>query len=171
MRMVPAVFFYSAVAASASTPVDAQPALFDCRNPAQRLPCAAPDDANKRFICHATGSAQHPYVKIAVPRESAHKPGVSDSPNSPADQEPGASANDIGSGSGLDCDCNERVCVGVCTGAALGTPCDDADVCTGNGTCAGNPCVPGPPNCAAGVPVDACNVETGLCDPVTGACF
>jgi hypothetical protein len=166
MRMLSAVFFFTAVAASA------QPALFDCRNPAQRLPCAAPDDANKRFICHATGSAKNPYVRIAVPRDApAHRPGVPDDPNSLPDQEPGASANDVGSGSGLDCDCKPRVCVDVCTGAALGTPCDDGDACTGNGTCAGNPCVPGPPICIAGVPADACNVQTGLCDPVTGICF
>src|SRR5436190_19109146 len=79
--------------------------VFDCNNPSQRLTCPAPADPNKRFICHATGSAAHPYVKLSVSRNSSHQPGVAHDPNSPADQEPGASANDVGSGTGLDCDC------------------------------------------------------------------
>jgi hypothetical protein len=154
-----------------STLAEAQSDVFDCKNPSQRLTCPVPADPNKQFICHATGSAAHPYVKLSVSRNSSHQPGVAHDPNSPADQAPGASANDVGSGTGLDCDCNPRACEGVCTGAAFGTPCNDGDACTLNGTCAGNICQPGPPSCIAGAPVDQCNVQTGACDPATGECF
>src|SRR4051812_1177487 len=132
-------------------------ALFDCASPTQRLACDPPDDAAKRFVCHATKSNQNRFVKISVPAASTHTPGVPDG-NGRADQAPGASAQDLGEAVGLDCYCSPRVCGGTCTGAAAGTACDDGDRCTGDGACAGDTCQPGEPTCAAGRPVDACTV-------------
>ena len=142
--------------------------LFDCEDPSQRFTCAEPVDPDERFVCHATPTK---YVKISVDRTSpAHVPGESHG-NGRVDQAPGASANDVGNGAGLDCECAPRVCADTCTGAADGTECDDADKCTGNGVCSGGTCQSGAPNCVAGSPIDACNAQNGVCDPDTGACF
>src|SRR5687768_4742995 len=97
-------------------------AVFDCNNPAQRLTCDAPDEADKVFVCHATGSGD--YKKLKVSRNSsAHVPGVAHGQQSRADQAPGASGVDVGSGPGLDCGCNQRSCDNVCTGGVAGSPC------------------------------------------------
>jgi hypothetical protein len=144
--------------------------LFDCNDPAQRLTCNAPADPSKRFVCHGTSSDSHPYIKIGVLLDSSHVPGVTHPGGSRADQAPGASADDVGSGSGLDCECNVRICDGVCSGAAAGSECDDGDKCTNAGTCAGDECAPGPASCTDGAVVDACNVQNGTCDAETGAC-
>ena len=142
--------------------------LYDCADPGQRFTCAGPSDPGNRFVCHATGSSSNPYVKISVPLGNpAHVPGQSHG-HKPADQAPGASANDAGTA--LDCDCEIRTCTDVCTGAADGTTCDDDDRCTADGTCSAGTCQPGAPRCANGNPVDACNAETGACDAETGAC-
>ena len=143
--------------------------LFDCRSPSQRLVCAPPASPGKRFVCHATGAGH--YNKIAVPLGNpAHVPGQAHGPHKPADQAPGASADDVGDDAGLDCECEVRICDGTCTGAMSGTACDDGDRCTGDGTCNGDVCETGAPSCEAGTAVDACTVETGACDAETGAC-
>src|SRR5690349_4127169 len=81
--------------------------VFDCRSPSQRLTCAPPAHPGKRFVCHATGAGH--YKKLSVPiGNSAHVPGHSHGHGKPADQAPGASADDVGGGAGLDCDCEER---------------------------------------------------------------
>jgi hypothetical protein len=144
-------------------------ALFDCHQPEQRFSCPAPADASKRFVCHATGAADNPYVKLSVPWTSAHAPGIADGGGA-ADQSPGASAIDVGEGDGLDCDCNPRVCASVCTGGTDGAACDDGDRCTTDGACEGGECSAGAARCEAGVEVDACNVQSGACDGDTGAC-
>lgn len=144
--------------------------VYDCNAPTQRLTCPAPSDPDRHFICHGTASGTQPYVKISVPtRNTAHAPGVAHGGGRP-DQAPGASAADVGSGAGLDCDCNPRHCNDVCDGAPDGAECDDGDRCTGNGTCLGGACQAGPARCTAGAAVDACNVQTGTCDGATGAC-
>lgn len=140
--------------------------LYDCNDPAQRLTCDAPSDPDKHFVCHATGNG---YVKLAVPACSSHVAGVSHG-SRPADQAPGASGDDVGSGAGLDCECNPRVCGDTCTGAADGTACDDDNACTDDGSCAGGTCQAGPPRCDAGAAVDACNTLSGSCDATTGEC-
>jgi hypothetical protein len=122
----------------------AQQALFDCTNPAQRLSCADPSDPKRRFVCHATTSAANPYLKLSVPTSSGHVP-LTAHDDGAVDQAPGASGDDVGSGVGLDCECNPRVCAGVCTGAAAGTACDDGNVCTGEGACSADSCAPGAP--------------------------
>lgn len=114
---------------------------FDCNDPSQRFVCNDPDNTNKRFVCHATGSASNPYVKISVPiGSSAHTPFVAHGNQSAADQSPGASGIDLGAGLGLDCECNPRVCLGTCSGSAAGAGCDDGDKCTGEGSCSGDTC-------------------------------
>jgi len=143
---------------------------FDCNASGQRLTCAAPAKPHKRFVCHATGSQCDPYVKLEVSTHSSHTPGVPHRRGGTADQAPGASGADIGAGPGLDCECNERICEGACTGAPGGATCDDGDACTGDGACQGDTCEPGAPRCTAGTPVDACTVENGTCDSGTGAC-
>ncbi|NVB77315.1 MAG: cell wall protein [Kofleriaceae bacterium] len=143
--------------------------VFDCRSPSQRLSCAPPENPGKRFVCHATGAGQYNKISVRI-GNSAHVPGYSHAGGKPADQAPGASADDVGGGAGLDCECEERICEGTCTGAADGTTCDDGDKCTGDGTCNGDVCEPGPASCVDGTPVDACTVETGACDAETGAC-
>jgi hypothetical protein len=145
-------------------------AVYDCADPAQRFTCEAPADPDRRFICHATSSTKNPYNKLSVPLDSAHQPGVAHNPNKPADQSPGASADDVGGGAGLDCDCNERICEDTCTGAEPGESCDDGDPCTGDGACGGDTCEPGPASCVPGTPVDACTVLSGTCAPESGAC-
>jgi hypothetical protein len=142
-------------------------AVFDCADPAQRFTCEAPANPNKRFICHATGKG---YNKLSVSVNSAHQPGVPHGPNKPPDQSPGASADDVGGGAGLDCECNERICEDTCTGSETGESCDDGDPCTGDGTCGGDACEPGPASCVPGTPVDACTVLSGTCAPESGAC-
>ena len=144
-------------------------ALYDCSSPSQRLTCAPPADPAQRFVCHATGSKWKVYVKLSVPLDSKHRPGVSHGNNTP-DQAPGASANDRDGEVGLDCECAPRVCTGTCSKGQLGEPCDDGDPCTGDGTCRGDVCESGSPRCAVGTPVDACTVESGVCDPGTGTC-
>ncbi len=149
-----------------------QQSLFDCADVSQRLSCPAPVDASKRFVCHASGDDAAPYVKIKVSKSSsAHAAGVAHDGLTYADQAPGASGADIGSGPGLDCECTVRVCRGSCTGAAAGTACDDGDKCTGEGTCSGDTCLAGTASCAAGTPVDACNTQSGACDASTGECL
>ena len=118
-------------------------ANFDCKNPSQRLSCSEPSDPDKHFVCQTTGSKK--YVKVSVSRNSRGHD------NDPA---PGASANDIASAIGLDCDCQPRVCDDVCTGAVDGASCDDADRCTFDGVCTAGVCQPGEPVCHAGTPVD-----------------
>ena len=145
-------------------------ALYDCNHPTQRLTCAPPDNPDKRYVCHATGSATNPYNKISTAASSAHTPGVADGQHDRADQAPGASADDLGGGAGLDCDCNERICQDVCTGGAAGEACDDGDRCTGDGTCGVDACELGVPTCIAGTPVDVCTVVSGACDGATGEC-
>ena len=145
-------------------------AIFDCGGADQRFTCAAPADPHKRFVCHGTGSASKPYVKISTSANSSHTPGGAQGNGTRADQSPGASGNDVGSGPGLDCDCNERLCIGVCTGSVGGAACDDGDKCTGDGACLGDQCQPGAPKCTAGTPVDACNTQSGACDAVIGEC-
>jgi hypothetical protein len=143
---------------------------FDCNASGQRLSCAAPTKPHKRFVCHATGAPCDPYVKLEVSIHSSHTPGVPHRRGGTPDQSPGASGDDLGSGPGLDCDCNLRTCEDTCTGAPGGATCDDGDVCTGDGSCQGDSCEPGAPRCTAGTPVDACTVENGTCDAGTGAC-
>jgi len=145
-------------------------AIFDCGGADQRFTCAAPADPDKRFVCHGTGSASKPYVKVSTSANSSHTPGRAHGNGTRADQSPGASGHDVGSGPGLDCDCNERLCIGVCTGSVGGAACDDGDRCTGDGSCLGDQCQPGPPKCTAGTPVDACNTQNGACDAVIGEC-
>ncbi|HEY5937514.1 MAG TPA: lamin tail domain-containing protein [Kofleriaceae bacterium] len=141
--------------------------VFDCADPAQRFTCEAPANPDKRFICHATGKG---YNKLSVGLDSDHQPGVPHEPGRPADQAPGASANDVGGGPGLDCDCTPRICEGTCTGSEPGESCDDEDPCTGDGTCGGDACEPGPASCVPGTPVDSCTVLSGTCAPESGAC-
>lgn len=141
---------------------------FDCEASDQRLTCDAPSDPGKQYVCHAGESG---YNKISVSASSSHTPGVAHGGSAIPDQSPGASADDVGSGSGLDCDCTPRVCYGTCTGADDGEACEDADPCTTDGTCDGDDCAPGGPTCAAGTDVDECNVQTGECDGTTGECF
>ena len=50
-------------------------AIFDCGGADQRFTCAAPADPDKRFVCHGTGSASKPYVKISTSANSSHTPG------------------------------------------------------------------------------------------------
>ena len=149
---------------------DVEQHVFDCAAPAQRFTCAAPAEPDKRFVCHANGAGG--YVKISVSvNANGHVPGVAHGSNKPADQAPGASANDLGGSVGLDCDCTPRTCANQCTGAANGTACDDADRCTSDGTCQGGICQPGAASCATGVAVDACNTQNGACDAATGECL
>jgi hypothetical protein len=152
-----------------STEELASDGLYDCQAPAQRFTCAPPADPHERFICHATGSATNPYEKLSVGLPSKHRPGVPHGNHVP-DQAPGASANDLGGPVGLDCDCEYRVCQGTCTGGEQGAACDDANLCTGDGTCNGDVCEPGAPSCVDGTAVDACTAETGACEPSTGVC-
>jgi hypothetical protein len=150
-------------------PSNIEQSLYECADPSQRFTCAEPANPDERFICHATGSKGGTFVKIAVDRTSqSHLPGVAHG-NKPADQAPGASADDAGTA--LDCECAPRVCADTCTGAADGTACDDDDKCTTDGACSAGVCQPGAPRCADGTPVDACNAQTGACDAETGACF
>ena len=148
----------------------AEQAVYDCGDPGQQFTCPSPAKPNKRFVCHATGSSCNAYVKLEVSIHSSHQPGVPHHPGRPADQAPGASADDVGTGAGLDCDCQPRICAGTCTGAPSGATCDDGDRCTGEGTCDGDACLPGASTCTAGSPVDACNIQDGTCDGGTGAC-
>jgi hypothetical protein len=129
--------------------------VFDCNDDAQRLTCAEPLDPHKRFVCHATGWWWHPYVKIKVPIWNPwHVPGQRHFWFMPADQAPGASADDVGWGPGLDCACDIRECDDACTGAVDGAPCDDGDACLGEGTCQAQVCQAGEPICNPDVVVN-----------------
>ena len=147
-------------------------ALFDCNDRFQRFACADPADPDKRFVCHGTGSVTNPYVKLAISRSSqGHVPGVSHGTHASPDQAAGASSADVGAGPGLDCECAQRNCQSVCTGARDGDSCDDGNLCTGDGACLSGVCQPGAPACAPGVPVDECTVTSGACDPASGECL
>ena len=72
-------------------------------------------------------------------------------------------------------DCDAVACrTGTCNGAGQcgelspATPCDDGNLCTGQGSCStGGTCAPGAPVVCA--PLDACH-RAGTCDPATGLC-
>src|SRR5687767_4754595 len=103
--------------------------VYDCNAPAQRLTCAAPANPDERFVCHATSSSASPYDKIAVPSGStSYVPGVSHNAGKPADQAPGASADDTGRVA-LDCECAPRVCADACTGGPDGESCGPSAQC------------------------------------------
>ena len=150
-----------ALGACRASETNVEQSLFDCADPAQRFTCAAPDDPDLRYVCHANA---HGYVKIAVSHNSAHVPGVAHGNKAP-DQAPGASALDAGTA--LDCECNPRTCEDACTGAADGTACDDGIACTGDGACVAETCQPGVPSaegttCADGAQCDGGGVCVAL---------
>jgi hypothetical protein len=146
-------------------------AIFDCNDPQQALQCPDPSDPSLTFVCHGAGKR---WVKIAVSRDSSvHVVGQPHGNKAGAlpDLRPGASASQVGSGeTGLDCECNARVCGDNCTGAADGAPCAAGDLCTFDGLCLGGICQPGAPRCNAGIIVDRCVRTTGVCDATSGEC-
>ena len=119
-------------------------------------------------MCHATTSAAHPFVKVPA-KGAAHTPGVAHAGHLVADQSPGASAADVGSGSGLDCECEPRICARV-SPATQGRPATNADPCT-VAVPAADDCDSGPPKLPAGAPLGDCALQTGECDAGTGECF
>ncbi|MFQ5493742.1 MAG: hypothetical protein ACE5EX_00010 [Phycisphaerae bacterium] len=64
--------------------------------------------------------------------------------------------------------CTDDTCFppGVCVHFDNLLPCDDADLCTLNDTCAGGVCAGSPVDCS--VVADDCNI--GVCNPVDGTC-
>lgn len=141
-----AVFLSSSVLAACadgpevSTIEQKETTFFDCADPAQRLTCAPPADAGKKYICHPTDNG---YKRLQVPVHSDHTPGVAHPGEALADQVPGASANDAGEA--LDCDCSPRVCENECTGATPGAACEDDNICTAAGSCSAEGCETGTP--------------------------
>ena len=137
--------FFIALSACAGEPTietsEQSATVFDCSDPGQRLTCAPPGQSNKKFICHATGAGD--YKKLSVSVNANHHAGESHGGNAP-DQNPGASANDLGGGTGLDCECAPRACENDCTGATPGDTCEDDNECTGDGTCSASGCQAGP---------------------------
>src|SRR5690242_15769225 len=68
---------------------------FSCGDVTQRLACDAPSDPSLVYVCHATGSAKNPYVKLIEPvAKRDHVVGGRHSADRPPDVAPGASGTD-----------------------------------------------------------------------------
>lgn len=125
------------------------------------LTCEPPDNPDKIYLCHSTGSAPNRYVMIEVGANAAgngHVVGQAHGRNQLPDLVPGTG--------GLNCNCQPLECTNLCAGAPDGTSCQD-DPCNQVGACQAGVCVSQPKDCSGAG--DACNVSLDTC--ADGVCL